>query len=89
MIFLTLCSIITIFLWCFFFKCYDESEKGAVAFGWLLALITLVTIAVFSFAFSDKPITPIDVYRGKTTLEITYKDGIAIDSVVVWKEEVK
>lgn len=34
-------------------------------------------------------ITPIDVYRGKTTLEITYKDSIAIDSVVVWKEEVK
>lgn len=27
----------------------------------------------------------IDVYRGKTTLEITYKDGVAIDSVVVYK----
>ena len=29
--------------------------------------------------------TAIDVYRGKTTLEITYKDSIAIDSVVVFK----
>ena len=86
LVFLILCSFITIFLWCLFFKCCDESEKGAVAFGWLLALMTLVTIAVFVFAFSDKPITPIDVYRGKTTLEITYKDSIAIDSVVVWKE---
>lgn len=27
----------------------------------------------------------IDVYRGKTTLEITYKDSIAVDSVVVFK----
>lgn len=34
-------------------------------------------------------VSAIDVYRGKTTLEITYKDGVAIDSVVVWKEETK
>ena len=26
-----------------------------------------------------------DVYQGKTTLEITYKDGVPVDSVVVWK----
>lgn len=34
-------------------------------------------------------IAPIDVYRGKTTLEITYRDSVAVDSVVVWKEEQK
>lgn len=28
----------------------------------------------------------IDVYRCKTTLEITYKDSIPIDSIVVFKE---
>lgn len=27
----------------------------------------------------------IDVYRGKTTLKITYKDSIPIDTVVVFK----
>ena len=27
----------------------------------------------------------IDVYQGNTTLEITYKESIPIDSVVVWK----
>lgn len=27
----------------------------------------------------------IEVYRGNTTLEITYKDGVPIDSVVVYK----
>ena len=26
-----------------------------------------------------------DVYQDKTTLEITYKDGVPVDSVVVWK----
>lgn len=30
--------------------------------------------------------TAMDVYQGKTTLEITYKDSIAIDSVVVFKK---
>ena len=29
----------------------------------------------------------IDVYRGKTTLEITYKDRVPIDSTVVWKNK--
>ena len=29
--------------------------------------------------------TALDVYQGKTTLEITYRDSIPVDSVVVWK----
>ena len=33
--------------------------------------------------------TSMDVYQGKTTLEITYKDGIPIDSVVVFKDKDK
>jgi hypothetical protein len=28
--------------------------------------------------------TALDVYRGKTTLEITYRDSVAVDSVVVF-----
>ena len=30
--------------------------------------------------------TAIDVYRGKTTLEITYRNGVPIDSAVVFKK---
>ena len=52
-------------------------------------------ITVYSFIFSfivfillilqvNKP-TAIDVYRGQTTLEITYKDKVPVDSTVVWK----
>ena len=52
-------------------------------------------ITVYSFIFSfiifilllmqlNKP-TAMDVYRGKTTLEITYKDRVPVDSTVVWK----
>jgi hypothetical protein len=31
--------------------------------------------------------TALDVYRDKTTLQITYKDSMAIDSVVVFKNK--
>ena len=30
-----------------------------------------------------------DVYQGKTTLEITYKDNVPVDSVVVFKNKEK
>lgn len=33
----------------------------------------------------DKP-SAMDVYQGKTTLEITYRDGVPVDSVVVFKK---
>lgn len=33
--------------------------------------------------------TAMDVYQGKTTLEITYKDSVAVDSVVVFKRDIK
>lgn len=29
--------------------------------------------------------TAMDVYKGRTTLEITWKDSVAIDSIVVYK----
>ena len=44
-------------------------------------------IMVFgAFAVYSNSPKAIDVYRGKTTLEITYKDSIPVDSVVVFKE---
>lgn len=33
--------------------------------------------------------TALDVYQGKTTLEITYRDSIPVDSVIVFKDEFK
>lgn len=85
-LFLLTCSAITIFLWCIYIKGCNVSEKQNATFGAVLMLMNILTISAFIFAFSDKPITPIDVYRGRTTLEITYKDSIPIDSVVVWRE---
>ena len=40
--------------------------------------------AVYYSCYNNEP-TALDVYRGKTTLEITYRDSVAVDSVVVYK----
>lgn len=46
----------------------------------------LFSICIIEIPYSSY-VSPIDVYRGKTTLEITYKDNIPIDSVVVYKNK--
>ena len=33
--------------------------------------------------------TALDVYRDKTTLEITYRDSVPVDTIVVYKNEFK
>lgn len=53
-----------------------------------IIMITITACSVIAmfliFAHLSKP-KPIDVYRGNTALEITYKDNVPIDSVVIWK----
>ena len=52
----------------------------------LIFSIILVFITLIVTSLKEEP-KAIDVYRGKTTLEITYKDKMPIDSTVVWKNK--
>lgn len=63
----------------------SDNHPG-VYFGTLLACVGATLIAANQY--EPNP-SAMDVYQGKTTLEITYKDGVAIDSVVVFKNEKK
>lgn len=49
-----------------------------------MSFIVGVGLIVCALIIAPKP-KAIDVYRGKTTLEITYRNGIPIDSTVVFK----
>ena len=61
----------------------DGMEKEwATVFIMICAFLTGVIWTVF---LTHDEIQPLDVYRGKTTLEITYRDSVAIDSTVVYK----
>ena len=62
-------------------------------FGEIVVMSLILTAAIafigwmgYSIGTAHKP-TAMDVYQGKTTLEITYKDSVAIDSVVIFKDK--
>lgn len=63
-----------------------SDEHPGVYFGTLLAC--LGAMLIMENCYKSNP-SAMDVYQGKTTLEITYKDGVAIDSVVVFKNKEK
>jgi uncharacterized membrane protein len=51
----------------------------------LVILGTWISSTAAIFLVVDEKPSALDVYRGKTTLAITYRDSIAVDSVVVFK----
>ena len=63
------------------------SNNSEVHFGMGLftAIVGIAGICSIALGVDDDIPTAIDVYRGKTTLEITYRDSVAVDSVVVYK----
>ena len=63
-----------------------SDEHPGVYFGTILACIGMLMLN--EAKIKDVP-SAMDVYQGKTTLEITYKDSIAVDSVVVFKDKEK
>lgn len=58
-------------------------ETGEIFCMFILGVLLQATIS--SSLISNDP-KPIDVYRGKTTLKITYVDSIPQDTLVIWKE---
>lgn len=65
------------------FKGVTSTVIGAVVGVFIAVIVDVILVE------ENPPIRPIDVYRGRTTLEITYRDSVAVDSVVVWKEGMK
>lgn len=53
--------------------------------GLFIGALIVYTIVMIVLCLSPKEPTAMAVYQGKTTLEITYRDGVPVDSVVVFK----
>ena len=64
---------------------YSKEDKFFSEGLILLAVVVFFLLLKIGYNQTSKP-TAMDVYQGKTTLEITYKDSIPVDSVVVWKD---
>lgn len=55
------------------------------AFIIILSIVEILMICYQTKSIGIKP-KAIDVYRGKTELEITSVNGVPVDTVVIWKE---
>lgn len=77
LIFSIICSVLAIAI---------KDEVGCRVLSFLAGVFMILGIAGF-VDIKEKNNTPtaLDVYQGKTTLEITYRDSIPVDSVVVFK----
>lgn len=61
----------------------DDAVVGSL-FGCVLFALGFIMILSLCEVVNNPP-GAIDVYRGKTTLKITWRDSIPVDTVVIWK----
>ena len=83
---LILAFVFAIILYIFIVFLSGEDLNKIKAFVILIPFFLTTGIIFSLLVLSDTP-QAIDVYRGNTTLEITYKNGVAIDSTVVFKNK--
>lgn len=63
-------------------------EEGYIAISIVLLVIAVIGSSFILADISNTP-TALDVYKGKTELRITYDGKVPVDSVVIYKKEVK
>ena len=63
---------------------FNESKNEFLTFLsiWAIGVATCLLLEAFK---NNRP-QAIDVYRGKTTLKVTYENNVPIDTVVVFKK---
>ena len=63
-----------------------ENEELSAKFLICASVLYPVLVLFLLTSYTAKP-KAIYLYKGKTTLEITYRDKVPIDSTVVWKSK--
>lgn len=62
----------------------DDDNESAFSTSVVVSTIIFLVIIII-VCLEDKEPKALDVYQGRTTLEITYRNSIPVDSVVVFK----
>ena len=57
--------------------------------GYFMTILMVIEIYFLSNIIGKPTPSAIDVYQGKTTIEYTIRDGVKVDSVVVFKKELQ
>ena len=80
-------SIIFLMVQCIHWDREEEPYSWGVLCGFaIFALIALEMLCINEIVSEPHP-KAMDVYQGKTTIEYTIRDGVKVDSVVVFKEK--
>ena len=66
-----------------------DDKELRIFFSFLSGMLSVICVLVLGEIIeeSDYKPAPMDVYQGKTVLQITYEDSIPVDSIVVFKPE--
>ena len=82
-------AIIFLSVLCIQFISEETPYSWGVLCGFVIfALIVLEMLCIDKIVSEPRP-KAMDVYQGKTTIEYTIRDGVKVDSVVVWKDGIK
>ena len=65
----------------------SDDTDGRIWSVFLLTIFAIISAALISTDENRNTPTALDVYEGKTNLQITYEDSIPIDTVIVFKPE--
>jgi hypothetical protein len=71
--------VLAFMLWC------ERKESIKPSLVWPTIIFSCLALGSLVSLINHNEPTALDVYQGKTTLEITYRDSVAIDSTVVYK----
>ena len=66
-------------------KIFEDKNFTRIMLDVIIAYSMIAMLLMIAYIIS-KP-KAIDVYQNKTTLEITYKNNVPTDTVIVWKNK--
>jgi len=64
----------------------DDGERN-FPYGLIGGFIGVIIPTILLLCVFNEQLKAMDAYQGKTTLEITYKDSVAVDSVVIYYKD--
>lgn len=84
---ITLIVLIVLIVECIQYNSEEETYSFGIFCGLSIAAVFAIEIMCICGIISKSRPKAMDVYQGKTTIEYTIRDGVKVDSVVVFKEK--
>ncbi len=81
-------AILFLTIQCIQWNSEGEADSFSIVCGCVLGIMLVFEVILINESISEFSPIAMDIYQGKTTLEYTIRDGVKVDSVVMWKEDI-